>query len=133
MSFAGVRILSRIVLVGAVFAAEPEVAFAQSCNGGSANPGDVLPVTLSLDNSQLAQYTLDSAATDISMLIVDDQSNVACDTSMVSANHLSCNWMPVPGATYTVQVMRPAQDPSAANASQTSGSEAYNLCSMGAS
>jgi len=124
MSFAGAKILSGIMLVGAVIVAQPVAAYAQSCNGGSANAGDVLPFNPAIDYSQLAQFTLDSSATDVSMLIVDDQNNVACDTSQISANHLSCNWMPSAGATYTVQVLRPV--------SQATDTASFNLCSMGA-
>jgi hypothetical protein len=128
MSFAGARILTGIMLVGAVAAAQPGIAYAQSCNGGSANAGDVQPFNPTIDYTQLAQFTLDSAGADITMLVVDDQNNVACDASAIMASHLSCNWMPVQGASYTVQVMRPA--PAVADPNATA--ESFSLCSMGA-
>jgi len=138
MLFAGARILTGIVIVGGLIAGQETAAFAQSCNSGTANVGDVLPVTLSVDSSQLAQFTLDTSGTDITMLIMDDQNNIACDTSTISASHLSCNWMPVSGATYTGQVMRAAAPADAASTSGTTPAqpappETYALCSMGAS
>lgn len=129
MSFAGARILTGIMMAGVAALAQPEAAFAQACNGGSANVGDVQPFTPAISYSQLAQFTLDSSGADITMLVVDDQNNVACDASAVMASHLSCNWMPVQGASYTVQVMRPAPDVADPNAA----AETFNLCSMGAS
>jgi len=128
MSFAGAKILTGIMLVGAVVAAQPGIAYAQSCNSGSANVGDVQPINPTIDYTQLAQFTLDSSGADITMLVVDDQNNVACDASAIAASHLSCNWMPVQGASYTVQVMRPA--PAVVDPNATA--ENYSLCSMGA-
>ena len=128
MSFAGAKFLTGIMVAGVVALAQPGAAFAQVCNSGTANAGDVQPFTPAIDYSQLAQFTLDSSGSDITMLVVDDQNNVACDASAIAASHLSCNWMPVQGASYTVQVMRPA--PAAAD--PAAAAETFSLCSMGA-
>jgi hypothetical protein len=52
------------------------------------------------------------------MIVTDDQQNVACQTQLAVTGHLSCSWMPVSGATYTVTVMRPAS-PDAIAAAET--------------
>ena len=123
MLFAGARILTGIMMVGAVAASLPEAAYAQSCNNGSLAAGDVKSFSYTLDADRAAQFTLDNVANDMSLLVVDDQSNVVCETSISDAGAQSCSWQPMAGAVYTAQV-RANRELRAANAALASAHQA---------
>lgn len=115
MLLAKSRILAGIAIVSVVAVSVPQAAYAVGCadgsapvSGGSIASGGIQPFGLLTDSSQLAKYTLVSTATDLAMQVIDDQQNTVCDTALSGAGNPTCSWMPVSGASYTVQVMRPA-------------------------
>ena len=110
MSFAGARILAGIVVVGVVAVAVSETANAQTVNSGSVANGGLQSFNYTLDPTQWAQFELDSTAADLTMLVVDDQNSIVCQTSMPNSGNQNCGWMPVAGVVYTVQVQRPASE-----------------------
>ena len=117
MLFARARILTGIMVVGVVAFGGPVAAQAASVNTGTVADGGLVSFTPAIDNEQWAQFELDSAATDLTMQVVDDQNNVICQTSLPNSGTQICGWMPTNGAAYTVQVMRPASAAAIAAAS----------------
>ena len=112
------RILAGIALIGSTAALVPEAAIADGiCSSGAVAAGGVQSFNYNLDSSLRAQFTLDTAATDVAMQIVDNSNNVACQTALPNPGHQSCSWTPIGGVTYTVNVLRPvaqqAADPAA--------------------
>jgi hypothetical protein len=123
MAIAGWKTLGSVVLVGAMAAALPQVAFAvEGCQGGKIAAGGVEVFNFGVD--QFAQFSLDSSAKDLSMLAIDDQGNVVCETPIPNTGHQVCTWLPQSGASYTLQVLRPASQADIAAAQAASAAAA---------
>ena len=112
MSFAVARILSGIVVVGAVAfggaGAAQAQALTQVVGQGSLALGGLMTFTPPVDTTQFAQFEVDTTATDMTIMVTDDQHNIVCQTSLPNSSTQTCGWLPVSGASYTVSVMRPA-------------------------
>ena len=133
MLFARKRILAGIVVVSAVAWVVPEAAYAvEGCTSGSVALGGVQTYQYTLDSTQMAKLTLSSASDSLTMHVVDDQSNVACETSLPNSGHQVCSWQPASGATYTVQVLLPASAATLAGSSDGSVSAISNSDTAGA-
>ncbi len=105
---ASTRILAGIVFISSTAGLVPQVAYAEPvCSNGTIAVGATEKFTFNLDSSMRAHFTLDADKQDVAMQIVDDAKNVACRTSLPNPGHQTCGWMPVDGAVYTVNIIRP--------------------------
>jgi len=132
MSFAGARILAGIAVVGAVAFGGPQAAEADVVGQGSLALGGLVTFTPAVDSTQFAQFEVNSSATDLTMMVSDDQNTIVCQTTVTTLGSQSCGWVPVSGANYTVYVMRPASADAiaaaqAATVSPDAGSDGANV------
>lgn len=103
------RILAGIAIVSVVAASVPEAAFAtEGCNSGSIAVGGIQSFNPVIDNADLAKFSLVTDASGLTMQVIDDQNTTICDTAIWVGGNPTCSWVPVVGASYTVQVLRPA-------------------------
>ena len=132
------RILAGIAIVSIVAASVPEAAFAtEGCSSGSVAVGGIQSFNPAIEDPNLATFKLVSDVSGLTMQVIDEQSTTICDTAIYAGGSPTCSWVPVVGASYTVQVLRPASpavlESAAAPSAPTGGTSSSSSSSASSS